>query len=160
MAKYVKKPVVIEAYQTDKEMIIHTLEGDMKASIGDYIITGVNGEQYPCKPDIFRKTYEPFTAKAETDLTFGEMLEYLKQGRKCYRSGWKGKEQYIELGTEISYLIPSGYRINSNHLTMGSKAIVFVGTQGEQVGWLASQADILSNDWVIKPAVKEIVGEK
>ena len=56
--KYRKKPVVVEAYQTDKEMIIHTLEGDMKASVGDYIITGVNGEQYPCKPDIFEKTYE------------------------------------------------------------------------------------------------------
>lgn len=59
MAKYVKKPVVIEAYQTDKEMIIHTLEGDMKASVGDYIITGVHGEQYPCKPDIFQETYQP-----------------------------------------------------------------------------------------------------
>nr|DAS46923.1 MAG TPA: PGDYG protein [Caudoviricetes sp.] len=58
MARYRKKPVVIEAEQTDKEMIIHTLEGDMKASIGDYIITGVNGEKYPCKPDIFKKTYE------------------------------------------------------------------------------------------------------
>ena len=57
--KYRKKPVVIEAYQTDKEVIIHTLEGDMTASVGDYIITGVNGEQYPCKPDIFEKTYEP-----------------------------------------------------------------------------------------------------
>jgi hypothetical protein len=58
MAKYRKKPVVIEAEQTDKEIIIHTLEGDMKASIDDYIITGVNGEKYPCKPDIFNKTYE------------------------------------------------------------------------------------------------------
>ena len=57
--KYRKKPVVIKAYQTDKEVIIHTLEGDMTASIGDYIITGVNGEKYPCKPDIFEKTYEP-----------------------------------------------------------------------------------------------------
>lgn len=56
--KYIKKPVVVEAYQTDKELIIHTLEGDMKAMPGDYIITGVNGEQYPCKPDIFHKTYE------------------------------------------------------------------------------------------------------
>lgn len=63
MAKYVKKPVVIEAYQTDKEMIIHTLEGDMKASVGDYIITGVRGEQYPCKPDIFEETYEPVVDK-------------------------------------------------------------------------------------------------
>ena len=54
--KYMKKPVIIEAYQTDKEMIIHTLEGDMKADIGDYIITGIRGEQYPCKPDIFEET--------------------------------------------------------------------------------------------------------
>lgn len=59
MAKYRKKPVVIEAYQTDREVDIETLEGTMHASIGDYIITGVNGEQYPCKPDIFEKTYEP-----------------------------------------------------------------------------------------------------
>ena len=56
--KYRKKLVVIEAYQTKEEKIIHTLEGDMKASVGDYIITGVNGEQYPCKPDIFEKTYK------------------------------------------------------------------------------------------------------
>ncbi len=56
--KYIKRPVVVEAYQTNVEIIIHTLEGDMKASPGDYIITGVNGEQYPCKPDIFEKTYE------------------------------------------------------------------------------------------------------
>ncbi len=57
--KYRKKPVIIEAYQTDKEIIIPTLEGNMRASAGDYIITGINGEQYPCKPDIFAKTYEP-----------------------------------------------------------------------------------------------------
>lgn len=56
--KYRKKPVVIEAYQTEKEMFIETLEGKMHASAGDYIITGVNGEKYPCKPDIFEKTYE------------------------------------------------------------------------------------------------------
>ena len=56
--KYQKKPVIVEAYQTDKEMDIQTLEGTMHASVGDYIITGVNGEQYPCKPDIFAKTYD------------------------------------------------------------------------------------------------------
>ena len=58
MAKYRKKPVVIEAYQTDNEVDIPTLEGTMHASVGDYIITGVRGEQYPCKPDIFEATYE------------------------------------------------------------------------------------------------------
>lgn len=41
-----------------EELIIHTLEGDMKASRNDYIIKGINGELYPCKPDIFEKTYE------------------------------------------------------------------------------------------------------
>ena len=58
MAKYRKKPVVIEAYKTEQEMDIPTLEGVMHASIRDFIITGVNGEMYPCKPDIFEKTYE------------------------------------------------------------------------------------------------------
>lgn len=59
MGKFVKKPVIIEAYQTEKEMNIETLEGTMKASAGDWIIKGVHGELYPCKPDIFEKTYTP-----------------------------------------------------------------------------------------------------
>lgn len=59
--KFQKKPVVVEAYQTDVELVIKTLEGDMKASPGDWIITGVNGEQYPCKPDVFEKTYRKVT---------------------------------------------------------------------------------------------------
>ena len=57
--KYRKKPVVIEAYECTKSQVIHTLEGDMLASVGDFIITGLRGEQYPCKPDVFWKTYEP-----------------------------------------------------------------------------------------------------
>lgn len=93
MARYRKKPVVIEAFRmgidarpdwfqdkvSDNEIItyrcedeedegpfsfsktycvIKTLEGDMRGEYGDYIIQGVNGEIYPCKPDIFEKTYE------------------------------------------------------------------------------------------------------
>lgn len=83
MAKqYRKKPVVIEAVLWDgsdeaadevyefmedaqwsmntgtKKVDIHTLEGVMSADIGDYIIKGVQGEFYPCKPDIFAATYE------------------------------------------------------------------------------------------------------
>lgn len=65
MPKYRTKPCEIEAYRTDKEMIIHTLEGDMKASPGDYIITGLKGEQYPCKPDVFEMKYEPLCDVAE-----------------------------------------------------------------------------------------------
>lgn len=57
--KFRKKPVVIDAVQTDDMLLIHTLESDMLASPGDWIITGIKGEQYPCKDDIFRATYEP-----------------------------------------------------------------------------------------------------
>jgi len=59
--QYRKKPVVISArlWSSDSPLTIHTLEGDMTASPGDYIITGVKGELYPCKPDIFAATYEP-----------------------------------------------------------------------------------------------------
>jgi len=53
--KFRKKPIVIEAYQTDIEMTVQTLEGPLHASPGDWIITGVIGEQYPCKPDVFEK---------------------------------------------------------------------------------------------------------
>lgn len=56
--KYRNKPVVIEAYQTDTELDIQTLEGIIHANKGDYIITGVHGEIYSCKPDIFEEVYE------------------------------------------------------------------------------------------------------
>ena len=56
--KYRKIPIVLEAYQTDEEMDIETLEGVMHASIVDYIVTGIKGEKYPVKPDIFEKLYE------------------------------------------------------------------------------------------------------
>lgn len=80
--KYRKKPVVIDAIQFDGKnymecaafmqypnpfhtdmgseiIFIDTLEGTMEARKGDYIIRGVKGEYYPCKPDVFRQTYEP-----------------------------------------------------------------------------------------------------
>ena len=80
MPKFRKKPVVIEAVQWFKEgdhpnvvfmksmggqswlsdkWAIQTLEGWHVVTPGDWIITGVSNEQYPCKPDIFEKTYEP-----------------------------------------------------------------------------------------------------
>ena len=85
MAKYRKKPIEIEAIQLTNEsiieiikwatdyisikidtdendniigMVIPTLEGAMKASMNDYIIKGIQGEYYPCKPNIFEQTYE------------------------------------------------------------------------------------------------------
>lgn len=88
MARYRKKPVEVEAWKwkggklypddlmspcprwvaeaidrrvverKGEELVIRTLEGDHLARVGDYIIRGVKGELYPCKPDIFKQTYE------------------------------------------------------------------------------------------------------
>jgi len=78
MPRFRKKPVVIEAFEydgtlgsiptawwaamfigSDGELYIKTLEGDMHAEKGDWLIMGIKGELYPCKPDIFVATYEP-----------------------------------------------------------------------------------------------------
>ena len=58
MAKYRKRPVIIDAVQLTERVEIETLEGVMVGEPGDWLITGVKGEKYPCKPDIFEMTYE------------------------------------------------------------------------------------------------------
>lgn len=78
---------------------------------------------------------------------FDEAIKYLKRGMKVKRKGWNGKEQYIELATNVSFKTPNDEVINVDHVDMGNKAIAFHGTSGIQLGWLASQADMLSNDW-------------
>lgn len=82
-------------------------------------------------------------------MDFSEALNYLIDGKRVQREGWNGKNQYIELATNISYKNAEGEIINADHETMGKNAIAFVGTSGVQVGWLASQADILSKDWTL-----------
>lgn len=82
-------------------------------------------------------------------MTFGEALERCKKGARIYREGWNGKGQYVELATEISYENPQGDLINADHKSIGNKALAFVGTSGVQLGWLASQADMLAIDWAI-----------
>jgi len=56
--KFRKKPVVIDAIQMEKEFVVDTMEGQMKGKAGDYLITGVRGEQYPCDKEIFEETYD------------------------------------------------------------------------------------------------------
>lgn len=80
-------------------------------------------------------------------MNFGHALFLLKQGKKVARKGWNGKEQYIELANNISYQNTKGEVINAEHNAIGNKAIAFVGTSGVQLGWLASQADMLAEDW-------------
>lgn len=82
-------------------------------------------------------------------MQFGEAIRMMKQGKRVARLGWNGKRQYIELATCISYKGTSGDVVNCEHEAIGNKAIAFVGTSGVQMGWLASQADMLAEDWVI-----------
>lgn len=78
---------------------------------------------------------------------FGDAIRLLKQGFKVCRKGWNGKAQYIELATNIGYVSAEGDIVNCEHKAIGSAAIAFVGTSGVQIGWLASQADMLADDW-------------
>lgn len=79
---------------------------------------------------------------------FGDAIKFLKRGLKVKRQGWNGKNQYIELATSISYKNTSGEVVNCEHDAIGNMAISFVGTSGVQMGWLASQADMLAEDWI------------
>lgn len=82
-------------------------------------------------------------------MDFGEALKKLKKGYKVKRKGWNGKNQYIQLASGISYTTMDGEIVNCEHSDIGNKAIAFVGTSGIQMGWLASQADMLSEDWEV-----------
>jgi hypothetical protein len=81
-------------------------------------------------------------------MNFGKAIEALKDGKKVTRKGWNGKKQYIQLATGISYKTADGEIVNCEHDAIGNMAITFVGTSGVQMGWLASQADMLAEDWL------------
>lgn len=112
----------------------------------------VDQEKYD-KLIIMSSRYREMTKKQDEKkdvFDFGKAIQYLKEGKRLQRQGWNGKNQYIELATEISYKNNDGLIINVFHNAMdGSKAIAFVGTSGVQIGWLASQADMLAEDWKI-----------
>lgn len=80
-------------------------------------------------------------------MTFGEAIEKVKAGQRIAREGWNGKNQYVELASYISYRNAAGEIVNADHEAIGNKALAFVGTSGVQLGWLASQADMLAEDW-------------
>ena len=80
-------------------------------------------------------------------MDFGQAIKEVKAGKRIQRVGWNGKNQYVELATCISYKNTKGEIVNTNHNTIGNNALAFVGTSGIQLGWLASQADMLAEDW-------------
>ena len=93
---------------------------------------------------VFEEAYRPTTG-----MSFGLAIEAAKKGHRISRAGWNGKGQYVEIATRISYVGPDGEIVNAEHDAIGNRALAFVGTSGVQMGWLASQADMLADDWTI-----------
>ena len=118
--------------------------GNHKPGEDGYKVVYPDGYESWSPKDVFEEAYRKIDG-----MTFGLAIEAVKQGKKACRKGWNGKKQYIELATNVSYINPAGNIANVDHEQMGNKAIAFVGTSGVQLGWLASQADILSEDWQI-----------
>lgn len=135
-SKQVEKFVYGESHEkyftSSPHMTIKTLEGDMKASKGDYIIQGVAGEFYPCKPDIFKATYEeidqdgnrvnstqyPENPKTAM-MTVAAVLEWLEGEKEDVEANQK------KMSTELGKL-PSKYADKINDQLTGSISAIEV----------------------------------
>lgn len=109
-----------------------------------YVVLYPDGYTSWSPKDVFEEAY-----RLTDGMSFGLAIEAAKKGKKIARAGWNGKNQYVELASGISYKNAAGEIVNVNHEAIGNKALAFVGTSGVQMGWLASQADMLADDWMI-----------
>lgn len=133
------------AYRCDGKVYPKTGPYPRKMNLEDgYKVRYQDGYESWSPKDTFEEAYRPTNG-----LPFGLAIEAAKKGKKIARKGWNGKDQYVELATGISYTDRNGQVINVEHASIGNHALAFVGTSGVQMGWLASQADMLADDWVI-----------
>ena len=134
-------------WDDEKTVIMHTKEGkEMDIRETERVIYTLSN----ILDDQWQIADEENCPELGGKATFGfdEAIKYLKRGMKL--AGEKvgmSKEQYIELATNVSFKTPNDEVINVDHIDMGNKAIAFHGTSGVQLGWLASQSDMLSEDW-------------
>lgn len=139
---------------------IETLEGKMLANYGDYIIKGVNGEFYPCKPDIFEKTYDK--ADDSSAMGFGDAIEVLKQGGSIRRTGWNGKGLMVfkQVPAHIeSDIIPKMQSLpqSAKELILKGKGFIDYTNQcliynentGRADSWVPSISDVFAEDFEI-----------
>lgn len=85
---------------------------------------------------------------SKNKMTFGEAIDALKQGEHVARSGWNGKNMHLYLEEHFKFVVPGGALAGAHKLY--EPCIVMFTAQGRhQPGWLASQADMLADDWEI-----------
>lgn len=139
-------------WMPDGEKVVVPYSEDRPQKLADAVACE-NGYKVVYQPDGYesRSPKGVFEAAYQrTDgMNFGLAIEAAKMGKKISRAGWNGKGQYVELGHDFSYSTTDDTRDCAIHQDIGSKALVFAGTRGRQVGWLASQADMLADDWYI-----------
>ena len=141
-----KYPVYVD--KKGPHIFIPTLEGNMRANNLDWIIKGVNEEFYPCKPDIFEKTYE--AAFEKVGLTFGEAVEAIKTGKRIARSGWNGSGMYAYIVPAASY--PAQTEVAKKEFVefVPYRAYFALKTAKNDVAtWAPSGSDCLAEDWYI-----------
>ena len=109
-----------------------------------YRVRYADGYESWSPKDVFEAAY-----RQTDDMNFGLAIEAAKMGKKIARKGWNGKNQCVELACCISYVNSDQLIVNVDHKNIGNKALAFCGTSGVQLGWLASQADMLADDWYI-----------
>ena len=152
-------------FKDQGEMYIKTLEGDHHASVGDIIIRGVNGELYPCKPEIFEKTYNILSDESnasvvdhlDTEFThdFSWALRMMKLGKKIHRAAWNGKGMFAVLQKGYPQGIPcnkqtaEAWGINEGDLFRCEPYMQLKMVNGSHSMWVPSVNDCLSNDWAI-----------
>ena len=134
------------AYRVDGKVFVKANIVPSGVHIEDgYKVVYPDGYESWSPKDVFEAAY-----RETSGMSFGLAIEAAKMGKKIARAGWNGKNQYVELGYDFAYTAPGDIPVRPvQHLDIGSKALVFVGTRGRQVGWLASQADMLADDWKI-----------
>ncbi|ENH6340918.1 DUF2829 domain-containing protein [Burkholderia vietnamiensis] len=150
-------------HERDDCYLIPTLEGTHHMTPADMLITGVKGEIYPCKLEIFEATYDaaavaraPTRAPTDNDIEaaarfdFGAALASLKTGARVARAGWNGKGQFVYLVPAASYPVQTGAakaHFGEGSLVPYNAYLALKGVDDTVSTWVPSVTDCLAEDW-------------
>lgn len=114
-----------------------------------YMFTTSKDDRYPqfMSKDEFEKS-----CRSAEDMTFGDALEAMKQGKRVARKGWNGKNMYVFLATDVEFNTMadiSEFYGSADGVEVLPMCVLRTAQGNMQPGWLASQADMLAEDWYI-----------